>query len=80
MLHTELSGQKFIKNAKTGHKNAKIEKLKCDILGDFQTLCVRKQSIFIHFHKSATAMDCKYRDSRAKYSWSRRASFLSEAN
>ena len=30
-----LSGQKFI-------KNAKIEKFKCDILSDFQTMCNRK--------------------------------------
>ena len=33
-----LSGQKFIKNAKTGQK---MSKLKCDILGDFQTMCFR---------------------------------------
>ena len=30
---SSLKGQKFM-------ENAKIEKLKCDILGDFQTLCL----------------------------------------
>ena len=39
-------------------ENAKIEKLKCDILGDFQTLCLLCRVVEIHWKMSNSVKQC----------------------